>query len=68
VRYYRIYGLGLGGRFISMQEVQRDTDDQALDVVRGIAPAGEFELWEQGRFVARVKTGGAHGSANGATL
>jgi hypothetical protein len=54
VRNYRIYGLGLGGRFVSMHEVERDTDDQALAEARSLLPGGEFELWEQGRFVARV--------------
>ena len=61
MRYYRIYGLGLGGRFVSMLEVERDTDDQALAAARRLMPPGEFELWQQGRFVARVKTPGASG-------
>ncbi len=54
MRYYRIYGLGLGGRFVSMHEVERDSDDQALAEARSLMPTGEFELWERGRFVARV--------------
>jgi hypothetical protein len=54
VRNYRIYGLGLGGRFVSVHEVERETDDQALAEARSLLPASEFELWEQGRFVARV--------------
>lgn len=58
VRQYRIYGLGLGGRFVSMHEVERDTDDQALAEARSLMPTGEFELWEQGRFVARVNLSG----------
>ncbi|MDB5494669.1 MAG: hypothetical protein JWP86_2006 [Phenylobacterium sp.] len=56
MRYYRIYGLGLGGRFVSMHEVERDSDEQALAEARSLLPTGEFELWERGRFVARVKT------------
>ena len=55
MRYYRIYGLGLGGRFVSMHEVERDSDEQALAEARSLMPTGEFELWERGRFVARVK-------------
>jgi hypothetical protein len=55
VRQYRIYGLGLGGRFVSVQEMERDTDDQALAEARSLMPAGDFEVWEHGRFVARVK-------------
>jgi hypothetical protein len=55
VRYYRIYGLGSGGRFVSMREVERDSDEQALAEARSLMPTGEFELWERGRFVARVK-------------
>ena len=55
MRYYRIYGLGLGGRFVSMHEVERDSDEQALAEARSLLPTGEFELWERGRFVARVK-------------
>jgi hypothetical protein len=58
VRHYRIYGLGSGGRFVSVHEVERDTDDQALAEARNLMPAGEFELWEHGRFVARVHPGG----------
>lgn len=55
MRYYRIYGLGLGGRFVSMHEVERESDDQALAEARSLLPTGEFELWERGRFVARVR-------------
>ncbi|HEV2530083.1 hypothetical protein [Phenylobacterium sp.] len=58
MRQYRIYGLGLGGRFVSVLEMERDTDDQALAEARNLMPQGEFELWEHGRFVARVKTKG----------
>ena len=58
VRQYRIYGLGLGGRFVSVHEMERDTDDQALAEARSLMPQGEFEVWEHGRFVARVKTAG----------
>jgi len=56
VRQYRIYGLGLGGRFVSVHEMERDTDDQALAEARSLMAGGGFELWEHGRFVARVKT------------
>ena len=63
MRQYRIYGLGLGGRFVSVHEMERDSDDQALAEARSLMPAGEFELWEHGRFVARVKTSGPEAAA-----
>jgi hypothetical protein len=63
VRQYRIYGLGLGGRFVSVQEMERDTDDQALAEARSLMPAGGFEVWEHGRFVARVKADISPGAA-----
>jgi len=64
VRNYRIYGLGLGGRFVTMHEVAHDTDDEALQEARNLVPAGGFEVGEPGRFVARVSARSGGGAGN----
>lgn len=49
---YRIYGVNETGRFVSVHEVQSESDDQAIAVGRKLVGSDAFEVWERSRFVA----------------
>jgi len=52
---YRVYFVGLEGRFSHAEEIECDGDQEAIDKTRRFADGHDVELWERGRFIQRFR-------------
>jgi hypothetical protein len=54
VPYYRLYFVGDEGHFTSAEELERDSDQEAIEAARRLARNNNVELWNGGRRVAII--------------
>ena len=59
--YYRLYFRNAVGGFLRVQELETDTDEQALEQARVIDHAHSIEVWQQRRKVGIVYPEGESG-------
>jgi hypothetical protein len=53
--YYRAYIVGHDGHFRGVHELIAENDDAAFEHARQYVDGHDVELWNGGRFVARLK-------------
>ncbi len=51
---YRIYTVGTDGHFIDGKNIECADDQEAIEIAQQAADGRAIELWERGRFIARL--------------
>jgi hypothetical protein len=51
---FRIYKIGSHGHYIGVQEIECANDQEAIQNAQQIVDGHDVELWERGRFIARL--------------
>jgi hypothetical protein len=52
--HYRVYEVGNSGHFVSGRDIQAPRDEDALACAEEFLDERDIEVWQAGRFVARV--------------
>jgi hypothetical protein len=52
---YRAYVVSEEGHFISVRELEADTDAEAIRLARRFIDGHDVEVWYRGQFLARLK-------------
>lgn len=55
--YYRVYMMDEAGHIRHVEEVEVDTDDEAVAFALKVAPAQRVEVWNRNRLVQRIDPG-----------
>jgi hypothetical protein len=56
---YRIYFIGVNGRFVDVHAmVECASDQEAIEISKQLAAGRDFELWNRSRFIARFSDDG----------
>ena len=54
MQQYRIYCLDDEGRFSKVEEIERDSDAEAIAYARALKHSGRCEIWSKNRLVGTV--------------
>lgn len=52
---YRVYCLDGRGKFTATDNIEADTDEEALSVARGLDYGVACEVWDQARYVGKLE-------------